>query len=793
MSQPRFVIGRFDWAKNRGGGGGRDGLRLRSARTGRAMGNVRGLPQVVFKVVPNGGCKGPMGLAAQLGYVLGKAEHIIDPSKEHDRLEHLPEHFSEAIAKDWADGWDRRVQSGHSMHMIASFPRGTEPEKVAEIMRETCHDIFDQGRSRFNYIAALHTDNGFPHVHIVVDRKNAEGEWFFFARDGEFTYDRVKDTIVEHAAAYGIELVNSSKLSRGIVSENENERTRAPAVRGLGGTLIDHGAAPFQNNPKERANYYVTVETPQGVKTLWGKELGPVMAASGAEKGDAIRITHEGKEAVQIKTRDGRIIETHRNQWAVTLPERDIAHAAEHEPAPTVREQSSAEWKREQVLAHAAEYRSLSAAFADGFSALSRGFAAAADLLERGLSLTPEILQKAREITMPEEAYVDAEAAKEATILQGVQAGIKEYEKLGYDRSIIGGHLPEIQEQVEARVAQAEANSEQLGSWARLVEADERAELRELEAEAPVMPREDELAADTVKALAVIEEARDKLSEVRETISQLDPSARPAVEAQYFAAVRDVERLTIGLDRDEYREPAQGTIYADGHREAIAGMDRSQLATVLEGTGIDPDEVAARVAVEARSAALEAHWVEADAERIAEARGYDMETEEGSQQAYRDLAETYRAVSERSILAEHVAALDDRDLVEEIENRQAMIEEARDLTSRDHLTHEQQARLTEIVDRVAGKEAVFELRGGNSEPLAEMMPDKAERLNLAERYLEAEQSRGLDRSDAISAIQADREIMQIDKELEQQATLEREYEREAERRRERDLDEGHEL
>ena len=732
MSQPSFVIGRFDWAKNRGGGGGRDGLRLRSARTGRAMGNVRGLPQVVFKVVPNGGCKGPMGLAAQLGYVLGKAEHIIDPSKEHDRLEHLPEHFSEAIAKDWADGWDRRVQSGHSMHMIASFPRGTDPEKVAEIMRETCHDIFDQGRSRFNYIAALHTDNGLPHVHIVVDRKNAEGEWFFFARDGEFTYDRVKDTIVEHAAAYGIELVNSSKLSRGIVSENEDERTRAPAVRGLGGTLIDHGAAPFQNNPKERANYYVTVETPQGVKTLWGKELGPVMAASGAEKGDAIRITHEGKEAVQIKTRDGRIIETHRNQWAVTLPEREIAHAAEHEPAPTVREQSSAEWKREQVLAHAAEYRSLSAAFADGFSALSRGFAAAADLLERGLSLTPEILEKVRSHTMQQARQADALDAS--------------------------AHIPVTNAEQEA-----------------------------------VMPREDELAADTVKALAVIEEARDKLSEVRETISQLDPSARPAVEAQYFAAVRDVERLTIGLDRAEFREPAQGTIYADGHREAIAGMDRSQLATVLEGTGIDSDEVAARVAVEARSAALEAHWVEADAERIAEARGYDMETEEGSQQAYRDLAETYRAVSERSILAEHVAALDDRDLVEEIENRQAMIEEARDLSSRDHLTHEQQARLTEIVDRVAGKEAVFELRGGNSEPLAEMMPDKAERLNLAERYLEAEQSRGLDRSDAISAIQADREIMQIDKELEQQATLEREYEREAERRRERDLDEGHEL
>ena len=734
MSQAAFVIGRFEWVKNRGGGAGRDTFRVRTGRTGRAMGNIRGLPQVMFKVVPNGGCKGPMGLAAQLGYVLGKAEHIIDPDDEYDRLEHLPEHFSEAIAEEWADGWDRRVKSGHSMHMVASFPRSTDPEAVAEIMRATCFDIFDQGCSRFTYIAALHTDNGFPHVHIVVDRRNAEGEWFFFARDGEFTYDRVKDTIVEHAAVYGIEMVNSSKLSRGIVSENENERTRAPAVRGLAGTLSDHGAASFQNNPKERPNYFVTVETPQGVKTLWGKELGPVMEASGAEKGDAIRITHEGKEPVQIKTRDGRIIETHRNQWAVTLPERDIAHAVQHVPAPTVREQSSAEWKREQVLAHVAEYRSLSAAFADGFSALSRGFAAAADLLERGLSLTPEIIEKVRSHTMQQ--------AREADALDA------------------SAHLPIINAEREA-----------------------------------VMPSADELAADTAKALAIIEEARDKLAEVRETISQLDPSTRPGVEAQYFAAVRDVERLTIGLDRAEYSEPAQGTIYADGHREAIAGMDRSQLSTALEGTGIDPDEVAARVAVEARSAALESHWFAADAEKLAEARGYDMETEEGSRQAYRDLAATYKDVSERGLVVERVAPAmtEERDLVEVVENRQALIEEARNLAGRDHLTHEQQVRLTEIVEQVAGKEAVHELRGGNSDALSDMMPDKAERLNLAERYLEGEQSRGLDRSDAITAVQMEREIMEVDQKLDRQTTLEREYEREVEVRRERGHDEGHEL
>lgn len=771
MSQAEFVIGRFDWVKNRGGGG-RDSFRVRTGRTGRAMGNVRGLPQVMFKVVPNGGCKGPMGLAAQLGYVLGKAEHIIDPNKEYDRLDHLPAQFTEALAQEWADGWERRVKAGHSMHMVASFPRGTDPEKVAEIMRDTCFDILDQGRSRFNYIAALHTDTGFPHVHIVVDRKNADGEWFYFARDGEFTYDRVKDTIVEHAAVHGIEMVNSSKLSRGITDEHEQGRNRAPAVRGLAGTLVEHGTARYHHNPKERLSYLVTVETLQGEKTLWGKELCLVIEASGAQKGDAIRITHEGKEAVQVTTRDGRSIETHRNQWAVTLPDRDIMHSSQEDPAATARGQSSAEWKREQIRVHAAEYRSLSAAFKDGFSALSRGFAAAADLLERGLSLTPEILENVRSHTMSQARQADAldaskpiplaDAERENLLTQGIEDEVKRLRLEGHDRASMSAIGADIEDDVQASLG---------------------------------MPREDELAADAAKALAHIEEARDKLAQVRETITQLEPGTRPSIEAQYFAAVRDVERLTIGLDRAEYTEPAQGTIYADGHREAIAAMDRSQLSVALESTGMDPDEVAARVAVETRFAALEAHWVAVDAEKIAVARGYDMATEDGSRQAYADLAATYRAVSGRSLVAERIVPVvaDDRDLAEVIEDRQALIGEAYDLAGREHLSHDQQVRLTEIVEQMAGKDAVHELRGGNSDALSEIMLDKAERLTLAERYLEAEQSRGLDRSDAITAVQMDRRVMELDEKLERQTAFERDYEHEVQVRRERGHDEGHEL
>ena len=73
------------------------------------------------------------------------------------------------------------------------------------------------------------------------------------------------------------------------------------------------------------------------------------------------------------------------------------------------------------------------------------------------------------------------------------------------------------------------------------------------------------------------------------------------------------------------------------------------------------------------------------------------------------------------------------------------------------------------------------------------MLDKAERLNLAARYLEAEQSRGLDRSDAITAVQMERRVMELDERLERQTAFERHYEHEVQLRRERGHDEGHEL
>ena len=751
-----FVIGRTEWLKNNHARASK-ATPARSSRPAKLSANTRAVPQIVFKVAKNGGCHGPNGLGAQMDYVLGKADQIIDPSKTFDRMDHLPKEFTKALAEQWSNDWSRKVNSGHSMHMIASFPRGTDPDAVAEIIRATCHDILDQGRSRFDYIAAVHNDTDHPHAHIIVDRRNAEGEFFYFAKDHEFTYDTFKDRIVEHAADHGIELVNSSKLSRGITRDGEPHAREA--LRGLAGTLVAHGVAPYQNKPKERASYFVTVQSPQGEKTLWGKELGHAITAAAPEIGQQVRITHEGKEAVEVPGKDGHIIQTHRNRWAVAVEGRERDNAGT--PAansgggadPASRrdyddaEARSAEWKRQQVLAHADEYQGLAGQLDRDFPALSKAFSVAADTLRHGGELTSQFVEKMR-----------------------------------------GEGL---------------------------------------------MPDDQTMQSENESLVQTIEQSRNDLMAVRDRIDDMPPAERPEIEAKYFDALRDMQVIQQGHADREFSDPSNGTIYSENNRDVMQGMDKEELSKVLEGTGIDAEEVAARISVQANNAAVEAHWVESDARAIATEKDYDLETEEGREQTHKDLVDTYSAIhgraaelsaeqqqgqshdadreadrlgaqaeqqfersqdqdtTERAPLPETELSdhpmFDDRDLVSVVEDRQALMDDAKALASRDTLTSDQQRRLVEVVDQTIGKEAAQELKVGNSEVLRDF-GGRDDQLDLAQKYLEAEKAHGANRDDALNVVDKDRQLSAMDKDADRQRDMDDQQEQMRARNREEGLD-----
>ena len=88
-----------------------------------------------------------------------------------------------------------------------------------------------------------------------------------------------------------------------------------------GGVLVDHGVAPFENDPKNRDSYFVTLSFRDGEQsTIWGVDLARAMNEAQPKIGDRIGLEHKGSETVRLP--DGKTAE--RNSWQV-VPIRDAA------------------------------------------------------------------------------------------------------------------------------------------------------------------------------------------------------------------------------------------------------------------------------------------------------------------------------------------------------------------------------------------------------------------------------------------------------------------------------------
>lgn len=80
------------------------------------------------------------------------------------------------------------------------------------------------------------------------------------------------------------------------------------------GRLVDHGAAPYEHDPKNGLSYFATLENDKGERhTIWGVDLERAIAASGAQRGDRIGLEHGGSQTVRLP--DGTTAE--RNTWHV--------------------------------------------------------------------------------------------------------------------------------------------------------------------------------------------------------------------------------------------------------------------------------------------------------------------------------------------------------------------------------------------------------------------------------------------------------------------------------------------
>ena len=128
------------------------------------------------------------------------------------------------------------------------------------------------------------------------------------------------------------EAPSNRPTTRGPVAEEAARSDSRPSAHGSdrvhAGRLIDHGTANYQFDRHADLSYFVKVDTPDGERTLWGKDLQRAVeqSLSRASPGDDVVVRQLGAKPVTVirPTRDeeGRIVnrtqvQTHLNRWSV--------------------------------------------------------------------------------------------------------------------------------------------------------------------------------------------------------------------------------------------------------------------------------------------------------------------------------------------------------------------------------------------------------------------------------------------------------------------------------------------
>ena len=100
------------------------------------------------------------------------------------------------------------------------------------------------------------------------------------------------------------------------------------------GKVIEHGQAPFEQDPDKSLSYFVRLETDRGERVVWGKDLARALEEGKARNGDTVALQYKGAQTVvvddHVRNAEGiiktRQKETQRNKWEVTNLERLNTH-----------------------------------------------------------------------------------------------------------------------------------------------------------------------------------------------------------------------------------------------------------------------------------------------------------------------------------------------------------------------------------------------------------------------------------------------------------------------------------
>jgi Relaxase/Mobilisation nuclease domain len=191
---------------------------------------VRGVPEVMVKV--SGGGKSVPAVAAHLSYIdrHGKLEVHTDEG-EILQGKAVAEHLTEVWNLEAARGQyrpepeagkiDRRPKQVHNV--VFSMPKGTPPEKLFLATQKFAREKF---ALKHRYAMVLHTDQGHPHVHLVVKAVSEQGERLYIRKATLRTW---REDFAEYLRQLGVAANATPTQVRG----RPNERMKDGIYRAL--------------------------------------------------------------------------------------------------------------------------------------------------------------------------------------------------------------------------------------------------------------------------------------------------------------------------------------------------------------------------------------------------------------------------------------------------------------------------------------------------------------------------------------------------------------------------------
>jgi MobA/VirD2-like, nuclease domain len=185
---------------------------------------VRRVPEVMIKVT--GGARSLRGVESHLDYIGREGRGEI----ETDDAQQLQERgIGRELARDWDLDIDenrrhteRAVAAGRKPprlvhNLVFSMPKGTPPDKLYEAVRQFAMEKF---ALQHRYAMALHTEQGHPHVHVVVKAVSEQGERLYIRKA---TLREWRRDFAKYLRDLGVEANATERAVRGQTSRSKTD------------------------------------------------------------------------------------------------------------------------------------------------------------------------------------------------------------------------------------------------------------------------------------------------------------------------------------------------------------------------------------------------------------------------------------------------------------------------------------------------------------------------------------------------------------------------------------------